>query len=146
MSAWLRSGAAAGLVFVAGSPVERSLLFEPFVAAAQRAGHDLASAGGGPLSHDALHFVLGFVIGTLVWLARPRLGRRLSGALLMGALLWLLAYPALVLQHELFGVLSTDTARRVLGFGMLQMGFAAMAATFASRDANAPVAPGENSQ
>lgn len=43
------------------------------------------------------------------------------------------------MQYELFGVLSAATARKVLAFGLLQVTLAALAATFASRDA-APVA------
>lgn len=134
MSSWVRAAAAAGVIFVLGSPVEHALLFEPFVAAAARAGQDLASTGGGAASHYLMRFVLGAVVGTLVWCARLRLGRRIGSALLLGFLLWLLAYPALVLQHELFGVLSAATARKVLGFGLLQMALAALAATFASSD------------
>ncbi|MBL8840035.1 MAG: hypothetical protein JNL90_00720 [Planctomycetes bacterium] len=123
-----------------GTPIDHALLFEPFVVAAARAGRDLASAGGGAASHYLLRFVLGAVVGSLVWFARPRLGRRVGSALLLGFLLWLLAYPALVMQHELFGVLPAATARKVLGFGLLQMTLAALAATFASRDV-APAAP-----
>lgn len=118
---WFAAGVAGGVVLVGGSFVDHALLFEPFVAAARRAGRELAEGAGGNASlHFVMRFVFGFAIGLVAWIARPRLGGAVGGVALLTGLLWLLAYPTLAMQLVIFGVLPMDVAGKLMAFGFVQ--------------------------
>lgn len=127
----LRGTLAAAAVLIAGAWVDHALLVDAFAAAARRAGHELGAAEGGGVVAVAGRVVLALALATLAWFAGLSQRRAPWRVATIAGVAWLLAYPTLMGQLVLFGVLPGRVAAGAAAFGLVEFGAAVAAAAWA---------------
>ncbi len=126
-----RGTVAAAVVLLAGAVADHALIGGHFAAAAERAGNDLGRAEAGGLVAAVGRVVLALALALLAAMGGLAWRRSPARALLIGSLAWILAYPILLGQLVLFGVLPGRVAALVAGVGLLQFAGATLAAAWA---------------